>query len=93
MIDGMGAVAAVLPTTGQTKPKSADVAAKQFESLLIGEMLRSARESMADDDGDSDTTKQTMLDVADQQFAQVLSNNGGLGIAQMIVHGLKRESK
>ena len=82
---------AALPTPAQPKPHNVDGAAKQFESLLIGEMLRSARES-ADDDDESDNTKQTMLDVADQQFAQVLANNGGLGMAKMIVKGLETKN-
>jgi Rod binding domain-containing protein len=30
-----------------------------------------------------------MLDVADQQFSQVLANNGGFGLAKLIVKGLQ----
>jgi peptidoglycan hydrolase FlgJ len=83
---------AVLPTMNGPKPTSVESAAKQFEALLIGQMLRSVRESTADDDDESDNTKQTMLDLADQQFARVLANNGGLGMARMIVSGLNKES-
>ena len=78
--------APLLTTAIQPKPAKVEDAAKQFEALLIGQMLRSTRESMQEDD--EDTGKSTMLDVADQQFSQVLANNGGMGLARMIVHGL-----
>ena len=90
MASPITSAAAALPSPPEPKPKTAEGAAKQFESLLMGEMLRSVRESTADDDDDdNDNTKQTMLDLADQQFAKVLANNGGLGMAKMIVKGLK----
>jgi Rod binding domain-containing protein len=63
------------------KPKDAADAAKQFEALMIGQMLRSTREESADD---QDSTGSTMLDLADQQFAQMLAARGGLGLADMI---------
>lgn len=78
-------VSAVLPAMTQPKPTKIEDAAKQFEALLIGQMLRSARESSAEDD---DSTKATMLDVADQQFSQLLAKNGGMGLARMVVKGL-----
>ena len=61
-------------------------AAKQFEALMIAQMLRTAREN----NGDQDSSGSTMLDVADQQFSQVLANNGGLGLAKLIVKGLNQ---
>jgi len=80
--------AALLSTATQAKPTKAEDAAKQFEALLIGQMLRSAREASAGDDDDS--TKSTMLDIADQQFSKLLANNGGMGLSRMIVKGLKQ---
>lgn len=69
---------------GEPPPKSAAGAAKQFEALLLAQMLRSARES-ADQD---DSTAETMFDVAGQQFAQVLANHGGIGLASMLAKSL-----
>jgi peptidoglycan hydrolase FlgJ len=89
MASPITSAAAMMPTPAEPKPKTAEGAAKQFESLLIGEMMRSVRESTADDDDENDNTKQTMLDLADQQFAKVMSDNGGLGMARMIAKGLK----
>lgn len=68
--------------------------AKQFEALLIGQMLKSARESGSSSLGDDDDSSgETMLDVADQQFSQVLANNGGLGMARLLVQGLSGPGK
>lgn len=69
------------------KPKDAADAARQFEALMIGEMLRSAREAESDEEKDS--TGSTMLDMADQQFAKMLADHGGLGLATMIAKSLK----
>ncbi|HLW75551.1 MAG TPA: rod-binding protein [Bryobacteraceae bacterium] len=69
------------------KSATAAGAAQQFEALLLGQMLRSAHESGEDDDADS--SSDTMRDVANQQFAQLMAKNGGVGIAKMIVKGLE----
>lgn len=69
-------------------PTKVEGAAKQFEALMIAQMLRSVREENADEQEDS--TAGTMLDVADQQFSQVLANNGGLGLATLVVKGLNQ---
>jgi Rod binding domain-containing protein len=75
---------------GQAKPKNAAEAAKQFEALLIAQMLRTAHESSGGSLDDSEaSSSNTMFEVAGQQFAQVLANNGGLGLAKMIVNGLQ----
>jgi flagellar protein FlgJ len=70
------------------KPRDAADAAKQFEALMIGQMLRSTREESSDE---QDSTGSTMLDLADQQFAKMLADRGGLGLATMIAKSLKVE--
>jgi flagellar protein FlgJ len=77
--------------TPQAKPTKVADAAQQFEALLIGQMLRSAREASHDDDGDN--SSETMMDLANQQFSQLLAKNGGLGMAHMIVEGLGKKEK
>ena len=84
--------APALPGDGQSKPKNAAEAAKQFEALLIAQMLRTAHESSGGSFGDGDDSgSDTMFDVAGQQFAQVMANNGGLGLAKMITQGLDKK--
>jgi Rod binding domain-containing protein len=74
---------ATFNTTHQPDPPEKILdAAQQFEALLLGEILRAARESSG---GSSDCA----LDYAEQQFATVMARSGGLGIAQLIVKGLE----
>jgi Rod binding domain-containing protein len=82
MIDALSAVS---PSEIEAAPTKVEGAAKQFEALMIAQMLRTARENTED----QDSSVSTMLDVADQQFSQVLASNGGLGLAKLIVKGLK----
>ncbi len=82
--------AAALSVIAQPKPTKAAGAAEQFEALLLGQMLRSAHETSEGDDADS--SSDTMLDVANQQFAQLLAKSGGVGMAKMIVKGLNDEN-
>ena len=84
----MDALSLVTPATVSAAAPQSKVegAAKQFEALMIAQMLRTSRE----DTEDGNSSSSTMLDMADQQFSQVLANNGGLGLAQLVVKGLKQ---
>ncbi len=76
-------------------PNAAKVkdAAQQFESMLMEQMLKSARESGSGDwTGTSeDQTGLSMAEMAEQQFAQLLASNGGFGIAKLVVDGLEKK--
>ncbi len=93
----MGAISSVpssaaLPAQAQPAPKNAAEAAKQFEAILIAQMLRTAHQSSSGSlGGEEDSSADTMFDVAGQQFAQVMANNGGLGLAKMVMQGLQRK--
>lgn len=75
-------------------PEAIAKAATQFEALLIGEVLKSARE--ADGSGwmgnDEDEAGSTLMDVSEQQISQALASRGGLGLAKMISAGLSKTS-
>jgi Rod binding domain-containing protein len=79
----IGATLAALPgpDTSHARPskKIAD-AAKQFEAILLNEMLQSARASTED----ADTQDSAVSDYSQQQFAQALAERGGLGIGKML---------
>jgi len=81
----LNGVGSVLPAVAHPQPSKIEGAAKQFEALMIAQMLRGVREEK---DCDEDSTAAVMQDVADQQFSQVLANNGGLGLASLVVKGL-----
>jgi flagellar protein FlgJ len=74
-----------------TPPKIKD-AAKQFEAMLIAQMLSSARESGTSGWGgdSSDKSGDTMMEMAEQQLSKVLASGGGLGLATMITKGLSK---
>jgi Rod binding domain-containing protein len=68
--------------------------AKQFEALVLGQILKSAQSSaqMATIDGEADASSSTMLDMAQECFAQAIAARGGLGIAKMVESSLRRKS-
>lgn len=80
-------------TTGKDPDRIKD-AAKQFEAMLIQEMLKSARASGSGDWSGTadDSTGATMTEMADQQFAQLLASNGGMGLSKLVVKGLERKT-
>lgn len=65
-------------------------AAQQFEALLIGQILRTERESGNGWLGSAgDSASNCATDYAEQQFATLLARQGGLGLANLIAAGLK----
>jgi flagellar protein FlgJ len=75
------------PVKRQTK--AAD-AARQFEALLIGQMLKSMRDSEGGwlGTGDDEASASAM-EYAQEMFAQSLAANGGLGMAKLVMRGLE----
>jgi flagellar protein FlgJ len=83
--------AAAAPTTKADTPEKVRDAAQQFEALLIGQILRSARQGASGwfSDGEN-PSGEVATDYAEQQFAAVLAQRGGLGLADMIAKGLEQ---
>jgi Rod binding domain-containing protein len=75
-------------------PSKLGDAARQFESLLIGEMLKSARESNPDGwlGSGSDSGEESAMSLAETQFAQAIASQGGFGLANTIERSVSRES-
>lgn len=73
---------------GTASPKLHD-AARQFEALLITQLLRAAR---GDGDGwlgaGEDHSAASAMEMAEEQFAAALSSQGGLGLARLITSGI-----
>ncbi len=77
------------------KPDPIAQVAKQFEALMIGQMLRSARESsgggwLGNEDDQEDQTGSLVMEMAEQGFSQAMAARGGLGIAKMVTANLER---
>jgi Rod binding domain-containing protein len=75
------------------RPDKVHKAAQQFEALLIAEMLKTAH---GDSEGwlgtGNDQAGSSAMAIAEEQFAQALSNRGGLGLAQLIEKGLTKST-
>jgi Rod binding domain-containing protein len=70
-------------------------AASQFEALLIGQLLKTAREAGGSGwlGTGEDHAGETALELAEQHFAQVMAAQGGLGLARLVLTGLQTAEK
>lgn len=72
-------------------PAKLEKAAKDFEALIIGQMLKSVRESSFGGGwGTVDQSGDVAVEMGEQQMAQMLASNGGLGLARLITKGLEQ---
>jgi Rod binding domain-containing protein len=76
-------------------PEKISGVAKQFEALMIGQMLKSARDTsgggwLSSDNGQDDQTGSLVMDMAEQGLSQAMAARGGLGIAKMVTANLAR---
>jgi|SRR5579872_2008124 len=83
-----------IPAPPKDTPQRVSNAASQFEGLLIGEMLKSARESSGGwmGTGEDDAAGDSAMGLAEQYFAQAMASGGGLGLAKMISSGLSKSA-
>jgi Rod binding domain-containing protein len=93
----MGGLSLAFPAaSAKDSPAKILKGATDFEALLIGQMLRSAREAgggLTGDNDDDSEANSSLLELGEQQFAQALSNSGGVGIGKMIVAGLNHANR
>ena len=76
-------------------PEKVAGAAKQFEALMIGQMLKTAREAsgggwLGNEEDQDDQTGSMMMELAEQGLSQAMAAHGGLGIAKMVTAHLGR---
>lgn len=68
-------------------------AAKDFEALLLGQMLRSAREEGSGWLGtDNDDADSAAFSLGEDQLAKAMAAGGGLGLSKVIAAGLAQQS-
>jgi len=84
---------AAQPSSGDPPDKAAAIqdAARGFEALLVAQLIRSAREAGSDGwlGTGEDQTAASAMELAEEQFAQALAAQGGLGLAELVVAGLQ----
>jgi Rod binding domain-containing protein len=91
MADASAPIAAPPVRDSQDRIKTA---AEQFEALLIGQMLKSAREAGASGalGTGEDSAGQTGVELAERQLASLLASKGGLGLSKFITSNLERKT-
>jgi Rod binding domain-containing protein len=68
-------------------------AAKQFESLLVAQMMKSMQDNEGGWMGTEDQSASAAMEYGQEAFAQAMSASGGLGLAKTIAAGLERAAK
>jgi len=82
-------VATVIDAPHVPQPKTVEEAAKQFEALMISQLLKQARGDAGGWlGGGEDAGSETATGLAEEQFAQALAQSGGLGLSREIVSSL-----
>ena len=82
-----------LQTTPGPEKASHHQTASDFEALLIGQMLKSARsESTGWFGTGEDTSSASLIEMAEEQIAKVLAQGGGLGLATTVERTLDQAS-
>jgi len=99
-MSGVGISAAIPLASGTPAPRPTDdparirEAAQQFEALLLGQILRSAREGSGGWLGSGgDSTGDSIAGLADEQLANLMAQQGGVGLRDLIAQGLERRSE
>ena len=91
-INGLGV--ADTATSSPANPDKLKESARQFEALLIGQMLKSVRESGGSWMGSGeDESASAAIGMAEEQLAQTLAAQGGLGLTSMVMQGLAKDVK
>ena len=86
-----GPIAASLTLPDETQKKAHS--AKDFEALLITQMLHAVRDEGSGWLGSGgDDASDAAFGLGEEQLALAVSNGGGFGLAKVINHGLDRES-
>ena len=73
----------------KSTPERVAAAAKEFEAVLIEQMLKEARTSSGLSE-EQDQASATLREIADQQFARLIASQGGLGVTRCYWKASKR---
>ena len=68
-------------------------AARDFEALLIGQILKSAHSEGGWLGATDDDAGEAAVGLGEEQLARTMANSGGLGLAKMIEKGIQRQQE
>jgi Rod binding domain-containing protein len=86
------AMDAIRSVPDQRQPASGDKAAsaaKDFEALLLGQMLKSARGDGGWLGTDGDDAGEAAVGIGEEQLARTMARSGGFGLARLVESGLR----
>lgn len=93
MIEGIGTGTSLGQNLAKAdSPAKIRDAAQQFEALMIAQLLKSSHGESGWLGTGEDQAGVIGIDMAEQEFARMLTAAGGLGISKMIVAGLESAS-
>lgn len=72
------------PVSPRRSPEDLGAAAHKFEALLLGQLLRTVRREAWEGEGSATS----LLEMAQDQLAELLASRGGLGLARTIIEQL-----
>ena len=76
------------------KVKDTKSAAREFEAMLIGNLMQSAFSAeQIGIGGETDSGGQTMLDFGREHLSRVIAEGGGLGLGKLIESGLGKDGQ
>jgi Rod binding domain-containing protein len=84
-LEGIGS----LDQRSQTSTNKAAGAAKDFEALLLGQMLKSARGDGGWLGTDDDDAGEAAVGLGEEELAKTMAQGGGFGLEKLIESGLK----
>jgi Rod binding domain-containing protein len=73
----------------QGSSSKAASAARDFEALLLGQMLKSARGDGGWLGTDDDDAGEAAVGLGEEQLARTMAQSGGLGLSKLIESGLR----
>ena len=89
IIASVAAPPAALPTvSAHDTPVKIKAAAQQFEAILVAQVLSMAHDPEGGWLGGGDAAGSAATGFAEQQFAQVIAQQGGFGLGKLIEQGL-----
>jgi Rod binding domain-containing protein len=92
----LGSAASAPSSIPRISPAKIAQCAKDFEGLLVAQMLRSAREAggggLTGDGDDENEANSTLVEFGEQQLAQALANSGALGVGKIVLAGLVKNA-
>lgn len=80
------------PASAGHSAQRKEEAAREFEAMMIAQLLKTAREAgkLGPPSEDEASGSETYLELAEQQFARIMAASGSFGFARLILAELDR---